>query len=80
MIRVESPCRARRSRAHDRASHITLARGERPPATTLLDPVDATPDTPFTDLDDYLALRRLGGLALSPDGIRLVTTVADADT
>jgi dipeptidyl aminopeptidase/acylaminoacyl peptidase len=36
----------------------------------------ATPQTPFTDLDDYLALRRLGGLALSPDGIRLVTTVA----
>ena len=39
-------------------------------------PGDATPETPFTDLDDYLALRRLGGLALSPDGIRLVTTVA----
>jgi dipeptidyl aminopeptidase/acylaminoacyl peptidase len=36
----------------------------------------ATPQTPFTDLDDYLALQRLGGLALSPDGIRLVTTVA----
>ena len=36
-----------------------------------------TPDTPFTDLDEYLALRRLGGLALSPDGIRLVTTVAE---
>ena len=34
------------------------------------------PRTPFEDLDDYLALRRLGGLALSPDGIRLVTTVA----
>jgi hypothetical protein len=34
---------------------------------------DATPETPFTNLDDYLALRRLGGLALSPDGIRLVT-------
>jgi dipeptidyl aminopeptidase/acylaminoacyl peptidase len=36
-----------------------------------------TADTPFGDLDDYLALRRLGGLALSPDGIRLVTTVAE---
>ena len=35
------------------------------------------PDTPFADLDDYLALRRLSGLALSPDGIRLVTTVAE---
>jgi len=36
-----------------------------------------TPETPFTSLDDYLALRRLGGLALSPDGIRLATTVAE---
>jgi len=34
-------------------------------------------DTPFDDLDDYLALRRLSGLAVSPDGIRLVTTVAE---
>jgi dipeptidyl aminopeptidase/acylaminoacyl peptidase len=40
-------------------------------------PDGTTPDTPFTDLDDYLALRRLAGLALSPDGIRLVTTVAE---
>jgi dipeptidyl aminopeptidase/acylaminoacyl peptidase len=40
-------------------------------------PSGAAPDTPFTDLDDYLALRRLSGLALSPDGIRLVTTVAE---
>jgi dipeptidyl aminopeptidase/acylaminoacyl peptidase len=38
---------------------------------------DTTPETPFTRLDDYLALRRLSGLALSPDGIRLVTTVAE---
>jgi dipeptidyl aminopeptidase/acylaminoacyl peptidase len=37
----------------------------------------STPDTPFGDLDDYLALRRLDGLALSPDGIRLVTTAAE---
>lgn len=36
-----------------------------------------TADTPFGDLDDYLALRRLSGLVLSPDGIRLVTTVAE---
>jgi dipeptidyl aminopeptidase/acylaminoacyl peptidase len=35
------------------------------------------PETPFDDLDDFLALRRLSGLALSPDGIRLVTTVAE---
>ena len=33
--------------------------------------------TPFADLDDFLALRRVGGLVLSPDGIRLVTTVAE---
>ena len=34
-----------------------------------------TTDTPFHDLDAYLALPRLGGLVLSPDGARLVTTV-----
>lgn len=33
-------------------------------------------DTPFHDLDDYIALPRLGELALSPDGQRLVTTVS----
>jgi len=32
--------------------------------------------TPFHDLDDYIALPRLGGLALSPDGRRLVTGVS----
>ena len=32
--------------------------------------------TPFHDLDDYIALPRLGGLALSPDGRRLVTAVS----
>ena len=35
--------------------------------------------TPFHDLDAYLALPRLGGLALSPDGERLVTAVATID-
>jgi dipeptidyl aminopeptidase/acylaminoacyl peptidase len=35
--------------------------------------------TPFTDLDDYLALRRVSGLALSPDGSRLVVSVAALD-
>ena len=35
--------------------------------------------TPFHDLDAYLALPRLGGLALSPDGERLVTSVATID-
>jgi dipeptidyl aminopeptidase/acylaminoacyl peptidase len=33
----------------------------------------------WTDLDAYLALPRLSGLALSPDGTRLVTTVATLD-
>ncbi|MEN0070598.1 MAG: prolyl oligopeptidase family serine peptidase, partial [Propionicimonas sp.] len=31
--------------------------------------------TPFHDLDAYVALPRIGGLALSPDGDRLVVTV-----
>jgi dipeptidyl aminopeptidase/acylaminoacyl peptidase len=35
--------------------------------------------TPFHDLDAYIALPRLGGLALSPDGERLVTAVATID-
>jgi dipeptidyl aminopeptidase/acylaminoacyl peptidase len=36
-----------------------------------------TPATPFDDLDDYLALPRVSGLAVSPDGSRVVTTVAE---
>ena len=32
--------------------------------------------TPFHDIDAYLALPRCSGLALSPDGTRLVTTVS----
>src|SRR5882757_1983382 len=40
-------------------------------------PGDRAPQTPFEDYDDFLALRRLSGLALSPDGVRLVTTVAE---
>ncbi|KUH80415.1 MULTISPECIES: S9 family peptidase [unclassified Mycobacterium] len=35
--------------------------------------------TPFDDLDEYVALPRVSGLALSPDGSRLVTTVAELD-
>lgn len=34
------------------------------------------PETPFHDLDHYVAMPRLSGLVLSPDGTRLVTTVA----
>lgn len=37
------------------------------------------PTTPFDDLDVYLALRRVSGLAVSPDGSRLVTTVAEVN-
>ncbi|HEY9475021.1 MAG TPA: S9 family peptidase [Mycobacteriales bacterium] len=34
------------------------------------------PSTPFHDLSEYVALPRLSGLAVSPDGTRLVTSVA----
>ena len=34
------------------------------------------PATPFHDLDHYVSIPRLSGLALSPDGTRLVTAVA----
>lgn len=37
----------------------------------------ASSRTPFEDLDEYLGLPRVSGLALSPDGTRLVTTVAE---
>nr|MDQ3611607.1 S9 family peptidase [Actinomycetota bacterium] len=40
----------------------------------------ATPSPdPYADLDAYLALPRVSGLALSHDGTRLVTTVATLD-
>lgn len=38
-----------------------------------------TPPTPFHDLDAYVALPRMSGLALSPDGTRLVTAVSTLD-
>ncbi|MFF2831189.1 prolyl oligopeptidase family serine peptidase [Cellulosimicrobium cellulans] len=37
------------------------------------------PESPFHDLDQYLAIPRVGGLALSPDGARLVTSVQTLD-
>ncbi|WP_454050675.1 S9 family peptidase [Cellulomonas sp. Marseille-Q8402] len=37
------------------------------------------PPTPFHDLDAYVALPRTSGLALSPDGTRLVTAVSTLD-
>jgi dipeptidyl aminopeptidase/acylaminoacyl peptidase len=33
--------------------------------------------TPFHDLDDFLALPRVSGLAVSPDGSRVVTTITE---
>ncbi|MFK5688943.1 alpha/beta fold hydrolase [Ornithinimicrobium sp. LYQ92] len=36
----------------------------------------SVPSTPFHDLERYTAIPRLSGLTLSPDGTRLVTTVA----
>jgi dipeptidyl aminopeptidase/acylaminoacyl peptidase len=39
----------------------------------------ATPPSPFHDLDAYVALPRMSGLALSPDGSRLVTAVSTLD-
>lgn len=38
-----------------------------------------TPATPFHELDHYLALPRLSGLELSPDGTRLIVTQATLD-
>ena len=35
--------------------------------------------SPFGDLDEFLALPRVAGLAVSPDGSRVVTTVAELD-
>jgi dipeptidyl aminopeptidase/acylaminoacyl peptidase len=39
----------------------------------------SVPPTPFDDLDAYIALPRVAGLAISTDGSRLVTTVAELD-
>ena len=36
-----------------------------------------TKSAPFENLDDYLALPRVAGLAVSPDGSRVVTTVTE---
>jgi len=48
--------------------------------TTTTDGGDTPAATPFEDLDDYIALPRLSGLVLSPDGTRLVTAVQTLDT
>jgi dipeptidyl aminopeptidase/acylaminoacyl peptidase len=41
------------------------------------DMTDAASTGPFADLDQYIALPRVSGLAVSRDGTRLVTTVAE---
>ena len=43
------------------------------------DSAAATPANPFHDLDAYVAVPRLEGLVLSPDGTRLVTGVSTLD-
>jgi len=40
---------------------------------------DTPPPSPFHRMADFVALPRLGGLALSPDGSRLVTAVSTLD-
>ena len=50
-----------------------------PTGTATPDTPDNTPATPFHDLDAFTALPRVAGLTLSPDGARLVTTVATRD-
>ena len=65
---------------------IPQTSGTTPPAgATDPAPADASaapsdqPATAFHDLERYIALPRVSGLALSPDGTRLVTTVATLD-
>lgn len=53
----------------------TAAGPERARPTT----ADASATTPFHDLDEYVAIPRTGGLALSRDGSRLVTSVQTLD-
>ena len=47
-----------------------------PSASAGADAGSAPAPTPFHDLQQFVALPRLGGLAMAPDGSRLVTTVA----
>lgn len=45
--------------------------------TTL--PASTPPASPFADLDEFLALPRVSGVAVSPDGSRAVTTISELD-
>ena len=46
---------------------------------TAVTPADGSAPTPFHDLDAYVALRRQGGIALSPDGSRLIAVASELD-
>ncbi|TRW88419.1 S9 family peptidase [Mycolicibacterium sp. 018/SC-01/001] len=41
---------------------------------------DSPPDAPFDDLDTYLSLPRVSGLAITSDGSRVATTVSELGT
>lgn len=62
--RGANPARARIGRVTNDA-HSSPASGTNP-----------GPATPFHDLDHFIALPRLSGLTVSPDGSRIVATVA----
>lgn len=49
------------------------------PPDTAVSPAPGVPATAFHDLDAFVALPRLAGLRLSPDGTRLVTSVSTLD-
>jgi dipeptidyl aminopeptidase/acylaminoacyl peptidase len=70
------------------SGRTTASAGPEAPPAPAVSPVDAKRDHrdaapgsasaghAFADLADYVAIPRLGGLALSPDGTRLVTSVS----
>ena len=50
-----------------------------PTAHGLADPAPGDPATPFSDLETFVALPRISGLKMSPDGSALVVTVSTPD-
>ncbi len=74
------PCR--RARALDRSfPRARATNGDVTDTSTAAaaGPAPGPGATPFHDLDSYVALPRLSGLALSPDGSRLVTSLSTLD-
>ncbi len=57
------------STSPENGTSLRLVKGSGPRDETQL-------TTPFHDLDEYVALPRMSGLVLSPDGSRLVTQVS----